>query len=77
MAGFRSKFTFDFEGEDHLRKMASENTGCLLISAHIGNFEMAGHMLERLESRVNILMLDAEHQQIKNYLNLLRGKAFR
>jgi len=76
MAGFRAKFTFDFEGEDHLRKMASANTGCLLISAHIGNFEMAGHLLERLQSRVNILMLDAEHQHIKQYLNLFTRKSF-
>ena len=76
MAGFRTKFTFDFEGEDYLRKMASANTGCLLISAHIGNFEMAGHLLERLQSRVNILMLDAEHQHIKQYLNLFTRKSF-
>ncbi len=76
LAGFRSKFTFDFEGEQYLREMAAGNSGCLLISAHLGNFEMAGHMLERLDSSVNIIMLDAEYQRIKNYLSSITQKSF-
>ena len=76
LAGFRSKFTFDFDGEQYLRKIAAERTGCLLISAHLGNFEMAGHMLERLETRVNIIMLDAEYQRIRNYLSSITQKSF-
>jgi predicted LPLAT superfamily acyltransferase len=76
LAGFRSKFTFDFDGEQYLREMAAGNTGCLLISAHLGNFEMAGHMLERLDSRVNIIMVDAEYQRIRNYLSSITQKSF-
>jgi len=76
MAGFQTKFTFNFDGEDHLRSMAAANTGCLFISAHIGNFEMAGHMLERLQAKVNIVMLDAERQQIKQYLDLFTRRSF-
>jgi predicted LPLAT superfamily acyltransferase len=76
LAGFRSKFTFDFDGEQYLREMAAGNTGCLLISAHLGNFEMAGHMLERLETRVNVIMLDAEYQRIRNYLSTITQKSF-
>jgi predicted LPLAT superfamily acyltransferase len=76
LAGFRSKFTFDFDGEPYLRDMVAGNTGCLLISAHLGNFEMAGHMLERLEARVNIIMLDAEYQRIRNYLSSITQKSF-
>jgi predicted LPLAT superfamily acyltransferase len=67
MAGFKTKLSFDFDGEDHLRKMADEKTGGLLISAHIGNFEIAGHLLKRLNVNVHLLMLNAEHQRIKEY----------
>jgi predicted LPLAT superfamily acyltransferase len=76
LAGFHSKFTFDFDGEQYLREMAAGNTGCMLISAHLGNFEMAGHMLERLDARVNIIMLDAEYQRIRNYLSSITQKSF-
>jgi predicted LPLAT superfamily acyltransferase len=76
LAGFRSEFTFDFDGEQHLREMTEGNAGCLLISAHLGNFEMAGHMLERLDARVNIIMLDAEYQRIRNYLSSITQKSF-
>ena len=76
LAGFRSKFTFYFDGEEYLLEMAAGNSGCLLISAHLGNFEMAGHMLERLEARVNIIMLDAEYQKIKNYLSSITQRSF-
>ncbi|MFH0866736.1 MAG: lipid A biosynthesis acyltransferase [Bacteroidota bacterium] len=67
MAGYKTKLTFDFDGEDHLRKMADNKTGGLLISAHIGNFEIAGHLLKRLNVKVNLLMLNAEHQRIKEF----------
>lgn len=76
MGGFNAKFSFDFDGEEHLRKMVSDGTGGLLISAHIGNFEMAGHMLERLNTRVNIIMLDAEHEKIREYLSEFTKKSF-
>ena len=76
MAGFQTKFNFIFEGEEHLIKMAEGNTGGLLISAHIGNFEMAAHMLERVKTRVNIIMYDAEHEKIKGYLSSIMNKKF-
>jgi len=76
MGGFDARFSFDFEGEEYLRQMVAAGKGGLLISAHIGNFEMAGHMLERLDARVNILMLDAEHQRIKEFLSSFTRKSF-
>ncbi len=66
LAGFQAKFTFDFEGEEYLRQM---DNGGLLISAHIGNWEIAGQLLNRLGKRINIILFDAEHRQIKGYLS--------
>ena len=43
--------------------------GGLLVSAHVGNWEIAGQLLNRLEKRINIILFDAEHQQIKGYLS--------
>jgi predicted LPLAT superfamily acyltransferase len=69
LSGVKNKFTFDFDGEDHLRKMASDGKGGMLIGAHLGNWEIAGQLLDRLDTRVNIVMLDAEHQAIKKLLD--------
>ena len=66
MAGFEHQFTFTFEGEEFLRQMKN---GGLLVSGHIGNWESAGNLLNRLEKKINILIFDAEHKQIKGYLS--------
>jgi predicted LPLAT superfamily acyltransferase len=66
MAGFSDKFSYDFEGEEHLRSMKD---GGLLISAHIGNWEIAGNLLNRLDTRFNIVMFDEEHERIKEMLS--------
>ncbi|MDP1622252.1 MAG: acyltransferase [Bacteroidales bacterium] len=66
LAGFQHKFTFDFEGEEFLRHMED---GGLLVSAHVGNWEIASQLLNRLGKRINIILFDAEHQRIKGYLS--------
>ena len=69
LGGLKGKFTYNFDGENHLRQMVKNKTGGLIINAHIGNFEVAGQLLERLETKINVLLLDAEHQKIKNYVS--------
>ena len=68
MAGFSNKFTFSFDGESNLHNMANNNGG-LIIGAHIGNWEIAGQLLDRINTRVHIVMLDAEHKKIKALLD--------
>ncbi len=67
MAGFPNKFTFDFDGENHLHSMA-ESGGGLIIGSHVGNWEIAGQLLTRIKTTVHIVMLDAEHQKIKKLI---------
>jgi len=74
MSGIHNRFSFDFDGEDHLRNIVSLQKGGLLLGAHIGNWEIAGHLLQRLETPINIVMFDGEHQQIKEYLDHVTGK---
>lgn len=74
MSGIPNKFTYNFEGEENLRRIVELKKGGLLLSAHIGNWEIAGHLLKRLNTRINIVMFDNEHQQIKDYLSTITGK---
>ncbi len=73
MAGIENKFTYDFDGEDNLRDIVKGGKGGILLSAHVGNWEAAGHLLRRLETRINVVMFDGEHQEIKDYLERVTG----
>ena len=73
MAGIPNRFTFNFDGEQYLHEMVAAGKGGLLLSAHIGNWEIAGHLLKRLNTRINIVMFDGEHQQLKQYLENTTG----
>jgi predicted LPLAT superfamily acyltransferase len=73
MAGIGNKFTYDFDGEENLRDIVKGGKGGILLSAHVGNWEAAGHLLKRLETRINVVMFDGEHQQIKEYLERVTG----
>jgi predicted LPLAT superfamily acyltransferase len=73
MAGFGNRFTYEFDGEENLHKIVNGGKGGILISAHVGNWEAAGHLLKRLNTKVNVVMYDGEHQQIKDYLNNVTG----
>ncbi|MBS1916143.1 MAG: lipid A biosynthesis acyltransferase [Bacteroidetes bacterium] len=74
MAGIKNKFTFNFDGEENLHDLVRGKRGGLLLSAHIGNWEIAGHLLKRIGTRIHIVMFDGEHQQIKKYLDSVTGK---
>ena len=74
LSGIPNKFTFNFDGEDNLRQMAGLQKGGLLLSAHLGNWEIAGHMLQRLDTRINVVMFDGERRQIKEYITSVTGK---
>jgi predicted LPLAT superfamily acyltransferase len=73
-SGIKNPFRFEFEGEENLREMVKQNKGGLLLSAHIGNWEIAGHLLKRLGSDMHIVMYDGEQQQIKDYLESITEK---
>ncbi|MCW3467541.1 LpxL/LpxP family acyltransferase [Chitinophaga nivalis] len=73
MADMANKFTFDFDGEHHLRQLVAGERGGILLSAHLGNWEVAGHLFKRLQTAINIVMFDGEHQRIKEYLSAVTG----
>lgn len=62
-------FTYTFHGQQYLEEIIAAGKGGMIISAHIGNFEVAGHLLRRLNAKINQVTTDAEHASIKDYLN--------
>jgi len=66
LGGFKHKIRLNLEGKDHLLQMKD---GGILISGHIGNWEVGGQVLDFLEKKINVIVFDAEKQAIKNYMS--------
>ncbi|MCC9062545.1 lipid A biosynthesis acyltransferase [Flavobacterium piscisymbiosum] len=75
-AGMRNKFTYEFDGIEILKNLLAEKKGGVLISAHIGNFEIAEHFLGDIDIdfQINLVTTDLEHSAIKNYLESVTQK---
>ena len=73
MANLEGNYTFDFEGEHFLEEIVAGGKGCILLGAHIGNWEIAGFYLKRISVPVNVVMFDAESEKIKKYLDSVTG----
>jgi predicted LPLAT superfamily acyltransferase len=65
LTGGADKLSFTHEGIAHLEALAASGTGGLIVSAHLGNWEIAGHMLKRVGATINVLMYDGEAEQLK------------
>ncbi len=61
------------QGGDNLQNLVKNNSGGFLISAHIGNWEVAGSLLKRLDAKINIVLLDGETEAIKKVMNKAIG----
>ncbi len=68
LSGQKDQYTFNFEGEEFLHQLVKEKNGGLLLGAHMGNWEVAGELLERVDSVINILMVESEHQKLKDVM---------
>ncbi len=74
LAGVKTKFTINHDGGINLDKVASMGKGGILVSAHIGNWEIAGQLLNRLNTTFNILMYANEHESLKKYMEEVEKK---
>ena len=74
LAGVKTKFTINHDGGKNLDKIASMGKGGILVSAHIGNWEIAGQLLNRLNTTFNILMYENERVNIKKYMDGVEKK---
>lgn len=77
LAGRTQHFSFTFDGEEHLRRAVAEGRGVLLLTAHIGNWEAAGHLLSRLDAPINVTGFDHETKEIRRLLDGASEAKFR
>ncbi|MGJ8744070.1 lipid A biosynthesis acyltransferase [Polaribacter sp.] len=76
-SGLRNTFTYHFDGVEKLQDLLHQKKGGVLISAHIGNFEIAEYFLNELDESpaISLLTTDSEHKAIKEYLESVTSKS--
>lgn len=75
-SGLRERYTYEFDGIERIKAMLAEKRGGILLSAHVGNFEVADFFFRDIDlnAQINIVVLDNEHRGIKEYLESVMGK---
>jgi len=59
-------FAYECRGEETIARLAAERHGVILASAHVGNWEIAGSLLQdHLGLTVNVALLDAEREALQ------------
>lgn len=66
--GFSHKFKYTFENADEAIALMSTPQGAIFLGAHIGSWEVGSHIFSKYDKTMNILMVDAEYQRIKNVI---------
>src|SRR5690554_789097 len=76
-SGKRDRFTYEFDGIENIIQVLEEGNGGILISAHLGNFEISEYFFEDIGADMvtNIVTTDKERQNIKEYLEELSLKS--
>jgi predicted LPLAT superfamily acyltransferase len=76
-SGLRDKFTYEFDGIHLIKETIKQKKGGVLISAHVGNFEIAEFFFGELEEKTSISLLttDVEHTAIKDYIESVTSES--
>ncbi|WP_149274433.1 LpxL/LpxP family acyltransferase [Pareuzebyella sediminis] len=76
-SGLRNRFSYTFDGIENIKNLLDKNKGGILVSAHVGNFEVAQFFLEEVNavSKISIITWDREHEEIKAYLETVTSKS--
>jgi predicted LPLAT superfamily acyltransferase len=67
LSGAKTNFVVQHDGQEYIKDVRDKGRGCILLSAHMGNWEGAGQMLNMHELKFNMLVYDNEEEQMKRY----------
>lgn len=73
-AGLEHKYTYEFDGIEHIRQLAKNNSAGILISAHVGNFEVSQYFMGEFDKQIHLVTTDEEQRAIKSYLANIMAK---
>jgi predicted LPLAT superfamily acyltransferase len=74
----RAQIQCRFEGEPMFKEFLDRGQGIILLGAHLGSWELGGHLLTHLGSPVNLVVLEREAARVRELFDrALQAKSFR
>lgn len=73
-AGLEEKFTYEFDGIENIHQLAKDESAGIMISAHIGNFEVAQNFMGEFNKKIHLVTTDEERAVIKSLLDSVMAK---
>ena len=67
-AGLEKSYNFEFDNYERFLQILNSGEGVVMIGAHVGCWEAGAGFFGTYGKKINIVMLDAEHEQIKEVL---------
>ena len=66
--GMRDRFGYSFDGHGKIMEYVRSGTGCIVIGAHVGSWQMGAQFFAPNGAKVNVAMYDNEYRNIKKVL---------
>lgn len=67
--GQAHRYRFSFQGEDEIAAALAGGRGVVLVTAHLGNWEVMGHLLQRLGRPIQLVMSDGVSPAMRRTLD--------
>ncbi len=64
VAGNKDHYTIDITGKAYFDELMSRDTGFIVASSHIGNFEMGGYIFQQNNRQLNALIYGGEAEEM-------------
>jgi predicted LPLAT superfamily acyltransferase len=58
------RFDISMEGEEHFKRLTSRPESFMMLSSHIGNYEIAGYSLRSEHKQLNVLVFGGEKESV-------------
>jgi predicted LPLAT superfamily acyltransferase len=71
----KSKYSYVGKGEEYLIDLINKSQPAILISAHIGSWNIAGELLKEKGGMINVVMYDGEAKRIKRLVKKNIGES--
>jgi predicted LPLAT superfamily acyltransferase len=68
------RFEFELDGNDAFLELCHSQSGFMILSCHVGNYELAGYAFEATEKRYNALVYSGEARAVMENRNRLLSK---